>query len=835
MRTPAGGEASEVVVLLESPPLARAPGNGAEIAAEQAAFRRELARRRSGREDRLAVSARRQRVLAHASGGRPPPSPIPAGGPQDPPRGRELRAAGRVHRGADRRTRALGPDARHGRPGDEDRDHRLRGRPGSPVLRPDRLLHAAGVPEGAGALHDGEGHRRSRLRTEGSRPRRARASRSTPTTRAMARTSRGSRPETPTPWPAGRRISGVAPRAYIGNYKVFVETSSGLSPNANAPAIVAAIEAAVRDGMDVINFSGGEPEIEPSRDVVALALDAAAAAGVVPVVAAGNDYDDVGAGSVSSPANSARAIAVGAVGRSAGAQAARTHADFSSVGPTTISLRLKPDVSAPGVDVLSSVSGRRLGGALRDEHGRAARRGRRGAPPSAPSRLDVEQVKSALVQTGVDATVEAEPSRGPPLPGRRRRRARTGGSTAPLRRARPRSRSGSSRAGASRPGRSPSTTREAAPGRGDVSRVLDDAPGGVEVGLPATVAVPGELPVSVAVGADARVGRPRRVRGAPPWRRRAAGARSGAASPRRRSPGTGRSLSSGPACTAATTRGQPAFVSRYRYPETPRGIGVTTTLRGPERVFRLESQKRVANFGVVVTRRGPGSHVEPRIVAGLDENRLTGYAGLPVNHNPYIGSVPRTACSPPEPSPPPRATTRSSSTARRVPEPGAFTFRYWVNDVTPPTLRLAHAARATAGAPCSWSRPTPARASIRESIQASVDGSSSERGSTTASSRSPRAALAPGTHRLRLRVSDYQETKNTENVGPILPNTRGLTATFSAESVTTVRRCDPAAKRPASGSSRSESALAVRSAPVRSFGRAPRSSGARRGRAGRSG
>ena len=96
-----------------------------------------------------------------------------------------------------------------------------------------------------------------------------------------------------TPTGGDGRVSGVAPRAYLGNYKVFVQTDSGLSPNANSPAIVAAIEAAVADGMDVINFSGGEPEIEPRRDIVALALDAAAAAGVVPVIAAGNDYNDV--------------------------------------------------------------------------------------------------------------------------------------------------------------------------------------------------------------------------------------------------------------------------------------------------------------------------------------------------------------------------------------------------------------------------------------------------------------------------------------------------------------------------------------------------------------
>jgi hypothetical protein len=35
-----------------------------------------------------------------------------------------------------------------------------------------------------------------------------------------------------------------------------------------------------------------------------------------------------------------------------------------------------------------------------------------------------------------------------------------------------------------------------------------------------------------------------------------------------------------------------------------------------------------------------------------------------------------------------------------------------------------------------------------------------------------------GRHRLRLQVSDYQETRNTENVLPILPNTRVLTTTF---------------------------------------------------------
>ena len=53
--------------------------------------------------------------------------------------------------------------------------------------------------------------------------------------------------------------------------------------------------------MNVINLSLGEPEITPSRDIVVQAIDAAAAAGVVPVIAAGNDYDSLGPGSVGSP------------------------------------------------------------------------------------------------------------------------------------------------------------------------------------------------------------------------------------------------------------------------------------------------------------------------------------------------------------------------------------------------------------------------------------------------------------------------------------------------------------------------------------------------------
>jgi len=38
--------------------------------------------------------------------------------------------------------------------------------------------------------------------------------------------------------------------------------------------------------------------------------------------------------------------------------------------------------------------------------------------------------------------------------------------------------------------------------------------------------------------------------------------------------------------------------------------------------------------------------------------------------------------------------------------------------------------------------------------------------------------LARGRHRVAAVVGDYQEAKNMEDVGPILPNTRTFSATF---------------------------------------------------------
>jgi minor extracellular serine protease Vpr len=111
-------------------------------------------------------------------------------------------------------------------------------------------------------------------------------------------------PETP-------GLSGVAPRAYIGNYRVFT-VPTPLGNVANTPEIAAAFESAVRDGMDVINFSGGGAQTDPANDAMFEAIRNATAAGTVVVASSGNDRDEFALGSAGSPAAAPEAIAVAA-------------------------------------------------------------------------------------------------------------------------------------------------------------------------------------------------------------------------------------------------------------------------------------------------------------------------------------------------------------------------------------------------------------------------------------------------------------------------------------------------------------------------------------------
>jgi hypothetical protein len=194
-------------------------------------------------------------------------------------------------------------------------------------------------------------------------------------------------------------------------------------------------------------------------------------------------------------------------------------------------------------------------------------------------------------------------------------------------------------------------------------------------------------------------------------------------------------------------------------------------------VFRFRIARRVANAGVVVTQLGRGSAVEPRLVAGLDENRLTGFAGLPLNHNPYMDEFRESIRAAAVLSPARGEYAVVFDSASRA-GAGRFKFRYWVDDVSAPTLRL-RTKQVTGGRPVQVSAVDKGSGVYPQSIRVTIDGSTMRwtfRGGVLSI---PTNGLSPGPHRLRVRVSDYQESKNTENVARILPNTRFLTASFT--------------------------------------------------------
>jgi hypothetical protein len=103
-------------------------------------------------------------------------------------------------------------------------------------------------------------------------------------------------------------ISGVAPKAWLGSYKVF--GSPGVNDGASEAAILKAIDDAVADGMDVINLSlGSDLVTRLEDDALVQAVERASALGVLVVVAAGNNGPDPG--TIGSPATAPSAVSVG--------------------------------------------------------------------------------------------------------------------------------------------------------------------------------------------------------------------------------------------------------------------------------------------------------------------------------------------------------------------------------------------------------------------------------------------------------------------------------------------------------------------------------------------
>ncbi|MCL3996094.1 S8 family peptidase [Streptomyces lavenduligriseus] len=140
---------------------------------------------------------------------------------------------------------------------------------------------------------------------------------------------------------SGGKYKGVAPDAKLLNGKVLDDSGFG-----DDSGILAGMEWAAGQGADVINLSLGgydTPGIDPLEAEV---NKLSAEKGVLFAIAAGND----GPQSVGSPGSADAALTVGAVDDK------DRLADFSSTGPRVGDGAIKPDVTAPGVDITAAAA-----------------------------------------------------------------------------------------------------------------------------------------------------------------------------------------------------------------------------------------------------------------------------------------------------------------------------------------------------------------------------------------------------------------------------------------------------------------------------------------------
>jgi len=152
---------------------------------------------------------------------------------------------------------------------------------------------------------------------------------------------------------------GIAPNANIINLRVLDANGSGTDSQVIA-AIQRAIQLKSTYNIRVINLSLGRPVFESyTLDPVCQAVEAAWQAGIVVVVAAGNDGRDNTGGingyaTINSPGNDPNVITVGATKTNGTAtRLDDTVASFSSKGPTLFDHVVKPDLVAPGNRIIS--------------------------------------------------------------------------------------------------------------------------------------------------------------------------------------------------------------------------------------------------------------------------------------------------------------------------------------------------------------------------------------------------------------------------------------------------------------------------------------------------
>ncbi|WP_117208454.1 S8 family peptidase [Allorhizocola rhizosphaerae] len=138
---------------------------------------------------------------------------------------------------------------------------------------------------------------------------------------------------------AGRR--GVAPGATLLSAKVLGDDGTGTLSD-----VIEGIEWAVTRGAQVVNLSLSSDTPSTGQDPLSRAVNELSKAGTLFIASAGNRGP--GASTVGAPGAADEALTVGAV------DSRDRLADFSSRGPRTGDYAIKPDIVAPGVDIVGA-------------------------------------------------------------------------------------------------------------------------------------------------------------------------------------------------------------------------------------------------------------------------------------------------------------------------------------------------------------------------------------------------------------------------------------------------------------------------------------------------
>jgi hypothetical protein len=238
-----------------------------------------------------------------------------------------------------------------------------------------------------------------------------------------------------------------------------------------------------------------------------------------------------------------------------------------------------------------------------------------------------------------------------------------------------------------------------------------------------------------------------------------------------------------------------SYVSEYRYPLWPFGpppdySGKPFNEDGAEQVYTVRVSEHAANAGVAVLASAPDALVEPWFLGSLNENDVQGYPGTPVNVNgltfEYQFDNGAAAVDFPHEGRYFVSVDSRADPYTNTPLRGQYVLHSWQNDVTPPHFRFLTKV-VTPG--------RPLLAAVATDRGAGIDPLSLVIGYKSAlllaALYDPSTGLilwpldgAPqiglGKTPLVAIASDYQESKNIDQAGNVLPNSSFLSVGLRA-------------------------------------------------------